>query len=127
MWSSILNYFAANCSTGNFFNFPSWYKYLASKMQVNSATGRCELRDMTNQEFIQSLPLIILAFVDIALRIAAFVAIAYVIWGGIQFITAQGESDKTKRARQTIINALIGLVIAMVATGIVNFVGRSVG
>lgn len=123
MWSYLLNYFAA-CSTPNFFKFPSWYTYLGSRMEVRGS--HCELKDMTNQEFIQSIPLIALAFVDVALRIAAFVAIAYVIWGGIQFVIAQGESDRTKRARQTIINALIGLVIALIATGIVTFVGSRI-
>lgn len=126
MWSTLLNYFAASCSTPNFFKFPSWYTYLGSRMEVNSATNRCEMKDLTNSEFIQSIPLIALAFVDIALRIAALVAIAYVIWGGIQFVTAQGEADKVKRARQTIINALIGLVIALIATAVVTFVGSRI-
>ena len=126
MWSSLFHFFAAGCSTPNFFKFPSWYTYLGSRMEVSSATNRCELRDLTNQEFIQSIPLIFLAFVDIALRIAALVAIGYVIWGGIQFVIAQGESDKTKKARQTVINALIGLVIALVATAVVTFVGSRI-
>jgi NAD/NADP transhydrogenase beta subunit len=67
--------------------------------------------------------LIGLAFVDIALRLAALVTIGYIIWGGIQFVIAQGEADRTKKARQTIINALIGLIIALIATAMVVFIG----
>lgn len=127
MWSSLFHLFAAGCNvTPNFFKFPTWYTYLGSRMETNSVTQRCEMKDLSNSEFIQSLPLIALAFVDIALRIAALVAIGYVIWGGIQFVIAQGESDRTKRARQTVINALIGLVIALIATAIVTFVGSRI-
>jgi hypothetical protein len=126
MWHDLFTTFAASCSTPNFFKFPSWYTYLGSRMHVDPVTNRCDLKDLTNQEFIQSIPLIALAFVDIGLRIAALVSIGYVIWGGIQFIIAQGESDRTKKARQTIINALIGLVIALIATAIVTFVGSRI-
>lgn len=56
------------------------------------------------------------------LRIAALVAIAYVLIGGIEFIRSQGEPGKTAEARQTIINALAGLVIAVGAATIVTYV-----
>lgn len=129
MMTYLLNYFSAVCGSQNFFNFPSWYKYLdaAGKMEINSATGRCELKNFGQGFEVMDLSLIALALVDIALRIAALAAVAYVVWGGIQFVVAQGEAAKTAKARQTIINALIGLAIALVSTGIVAFIGTRVG
>lgn len=123
MLASLLSYFAAGCgSTPNFFGFPTWYKYIT--LVKNPATGRCEIPDNFG---IQDVPLIGLALVDIALRIAALAAVGYVIYGGVQFVIAQGEADKTKKARQTIINALAGLVIALFAASIVSFVGVRLG
>jgi len=116
MFESIVTQFAATCAhPPNFFGFPVWYRYLS---QANVA-GNCEI---TNFQ-ISDIPLVALALVEIALRVAALVAVGYIMYGGIQFVVAQGESDKTKKARQTVINALIGLVIALSATAIVAFIG----
>jgi hypothetical protein len=119
-----LPYFAVACKDATFFGIPSWYKYLIkANLMIDDGMG-CVLA----QNFkIQDISLIALALVDVALRIAALVAVGYVIYGGVQFVAAQGEADKAKKARQTIINALIGLVIAMMSTGLVAFIGSSIG
>ena len=125
MPDSLLLLFADHCYDGRgFFSLPTWYQYLEL---THDPVGKCELAPMSTPEFIQSLPLIGVAALEIALRIAGFVAIGYVIYGGVQYVVAQGESDKLKKARQTIINALIGLVIAMISTGIVAFIGARIG
>lgn len=120
MIRGILSRFAGPCldEDPNFFNFPTWYRYL----EKDTIEGNCEIVNFGPED----LPLIGLALVDIGLRVAALVAIGYIIYGGVQFVLAQGEADKTKKARQTIINALIGLVIALFATAIVAFVGSTV-
>jgi len=121
MLSSLLSNFAAGCTGGSFFGLPTWYKYLNTA--VDPLTKHCEVQNFG----IKDLPLIGLAAVDIALRIAAFIAVGYVIYGGVQFVAAQGETDRTKKARQTVINALIGLVIALMSTAIVAFIGKRIG
>jgi hypothetical protein len=123
MFKSLLSYFADHCGDApNFFQFPTWYRYL--EVVHDEVTDKCEIPvDFGISDF----PLIGLALVDIALRVAALAAVGYVIYGGVQFVTAQGETDRTKKARQTIINALIGLVIALMAAGIVSFVGARIG
>lgn len=45
------------------------------------------------------------------------------MYGGFQYLISQGEADKIAGARKTILNAIIGLAIAMLATGIVAFIG----
>lgn len=123
MLSNLLSSFAAGCgSNPNFFEFPTWYKYI--NLVQDPATGRCEV---PNNFGVTDFSLIALALVDIAFRVAALAAVGYVIYGGVLFVTAQGESDKTKKARQTVINALIGLVIALLAAGIVSFIGVQIG
>lgn len=117
MLLTLFEKFAASCNPPNFFGLPAWYRYLPD--------SRFKGCDIVNFE-LSDIPLVGLAIVDIALRVAALVAVGYIIYGGIQFIIAQGESDKVKKARQTIINAIIGLVVAILSSAIVAFVGRSI-
>ena len=128
----MLTYFSAVChpEKSSFFGFPTWYEYLdkAGKFHQNDATGRCELAPFGEGGLmVTDLSLIALALVDIAFRLVGIVAVGYVVWGGIQFVIAQGESDKTRKARGTIINALIGLAIALIAVGLVAFIGSRIG
>jgi hypothetical protein len=116
-----LSKFAA-CAEHQFFGLDPWYHYLnaTGRMEID-ASGGCSI--VNGFTFPGDAALVALAFLDIALRLAAFVAIAFVIYGGIQFVTSQGEPEASKHARQTIINAVIGLLIALFATALVAFVG----
>jgi hypothetical protein len=132
MFTQLLTYFSVVCHPDkpNFFGFPTWYEYLdkADKFSLNQATGKCELAPFGQDGLmVTDLSLIGLALVDIAFRLVGLVAVGYVVWGGIQFVVAQGESDKTKKARQTVINAMIGMAIALIAVGLVAFIGSRIG
>lgn len=115
MWSDFLTQFAATCQTKGIPILPSWYKYIDG----TEIDGRCEL----NFTFPDDLGAILLAVVEILLRIGAIVAVGYIIYGGFMYMTSQGEPDKATSARTTIINAIIGLALAIVATGVVTFIG----
>lgn len=95
----------------SFLGFPPWYKYLPG-----ADVCQPEMRS------IMDIWLIGAAILEILLRVASIAALVYVVWGGIEFITSQGEPDKTAKARHTVINALIGLVISIGAASIVSFV-----
>jgi hypothetical protein len=73
------------------------------------------------------IPLILLAVVDDLLHVAGLVAVAYVLYGGFQYVSSQGQSDKTARAQNTIIDALVGVAIAVVAISVVSFLGNKLG
>lgn len=110
---------ASQCKPGNsFFSFPTWYEYLNV---AYDKTNGCHI-DSFNVP--GDLVLIALAIANIVLRVGGLVAFGFVIWGGIQYVTSQGESDRTKRAQETIMNAVIGVVISIFATAIVTFIGN---
>ena len=67
-----------------------------------------------------------LAIIEILLRVAAIAAGVFVLIGGIKYIASRGNSDKLATAKNTVLDALIGLVIAVIAIVAVNFVGRSI-
>lgn len=52
--------------------------------------------------------------------LAGALAVAYLIWGGIQYIT--GGAKGAEAAKGTIINAIIGIVVIVLAYVIVNAV-----
>ena len=52
------------------------------------------------------------------------IAVVMVIVGGFRFMSAMGNTEKTVSARKTIINAMLGLAIAVVATAAVAFIGN---
>jgi len=124
----LLKMFAADCRP-NFFGLPGWYEFMAVK------PGTCEVifNSAPNggapnaADFFGVAVLVGLAIIDMLLRIGGIVSVAFVIYGGIQYVTSQGESDKTAKARGTIINALIGMAICMVSVALVSFVGKKVG
>ena len=121
-----LHFFGAACTGGSFFGLPTWYSYLAKagRIGVDPQTNTCGLIGSFNYS---DLTLIGLAVLDILLRIGGMVAVGYIIYGGIQYVTSQGEPDKTSHAQSVIINALIGLGITVISAAIISFIGNSLG
>lgn len=102
---------------GSFFNLPHWYQYL--KGEKDPLSGKC----IPMVKNLNDIWAIALAIVDMLLVVAGFIAVIFVIYGGFQYITSQGEPDKTAAAKNTIVNAIVGLVIVMLAIGVVSYIG----
>lgn len=60
--------------------------------------------------------------ISILLYVAGTIAVIMIIVGAIRYITSDGDSNKASQARNTIIYAVVGLVVAIMSFGIVNFV-----
>lgn len=60
--------------------------------------------------------------INVVLGVIGFIAVAMIIMGGISFTTSQGDTAKTTKARNTILYGVVGLVVALLAFAIVNFV-----
>lgn len=54
--------------------------------------------------------------------VTGIVAVGMIIYAGYTFVTAAGDSGKVEQARKTIIFAGIGLVVIVVARGLILFV-----
>lgn len=55
------------------------------------------------------------------LAIAALIAFIYLVLSGIKYITAGGDAAKATEARTGIINAIIGIVVIVLAWTIIRF------
>lgn len=73
------------------------------------------------------LPELIQRGLNLAVIIAGVVAVAFLIYNGIKYITAGGDAGKAKDAQQGIAQALIGLVVAVASYVIISFVMRALG
>jgi len=62
-----------------------------------------------------------------AYGIAGLVAVVFIIKGGVDYLLSAGDPGKVKKATQSLIFAVIGLVIVLVAALITSFVINSVG
>lgn len=59
---------------------------------------------------------------DLLLFIIGAVAVIMIIIGGIRYITSNGDQAQVTGAKNTIMYAVIGIVVALLAYAIVNFV-----
>lgn len=117
MFTPLLTHFAAGCKSG-FFGFPHWYEYLTLDPKT------CQVSKFTVPN---DLIMVALAIIDILIHIAGLVAIVYVVIGGVQYVTSQGSPDATAKAQSTVLNALIGLALAVTAIAFVSFIGNKLG
>jgi hypothetical protein len=69
-----------------------------------------------------SLPRIISTVVTVLLIAAVLIALFFLIWGGIRWITSGGDKGKVDEARKHIVAAIIGLIIAFLAYFILQVV-----
>jgi len=60
--------------------------------------------------------------INILSVIVGVIAVVMIIWGGMKYITSGGESSNITSAKNTIIFAIVGLVIVALAQFIVRFV-----
>ena len=129
---------ADNCNKSGFFGLEPWYHFLPNseigvgqigKTPVDKCGIKCFnifVQDNPNEcgETASDVPGVILAIIDDLLRIAAIVAVAFIIVGSFQFAGSRGNSERTANAQSTVINALTGLAVALVAVALVSFLGN---
>lgn len=60
--------------------------------------------------------------INILLTVAGMIAVLMIVIGGIRYITSDGDSNRASQAKNTILYALIGLIVAVSSYAIVNFV-----
>lgn len=113
-------FFAAATDTicnHSFFFIPNWWEFL----KTPPAPPTCSV----SFNFPDDILPVSLAIVDMLLRAAGFVAIIAIIAAGVGYITAGGDVQKTATSKKRIYNALAGLAIVTVASGLVAFIGNS--
>ena len=60
--------------------------------------------------------------IDVIIGVLGIVAVIVIVLGGVQYTLSTGDPGRIKRAKDTILYGIIGLVVAILAYAIVNFV-----
>lgn len=84
-------------------------------------SGNCSAAQATTGDN-QSIDSILRLIVNILSVLVGFIAVVMIIFGGIKYITSGGDSGNISGAKNTIVYAIVGLVIVALAQVLVHFV-----
>lgn len=105
---------AAGCDS-TFFGIPSWCRGLGDGDGVKGiGKGGVPI-----EKFVWT---VVGNISDGIFRIVGVIAMGYIIWAGYQYMIAFGDSGKMGKAKTTLNNAIIGLILAVGASVIVNII-----
>ncbi|MBR2994446.1 hypothetical protein IKF32_00810 [Candidatus Saccharibacteria bacterium] len=62
------------------------------------------------------------AIINAVIGVLGLVCVVVMIIGGVNYMTSSGDAGKVKKAKDTILYGLIGLVVCVLAFALVNFV-----
>jgi len=74
----------------------------------------------------KDVPTVAQTIINVMVSVVGVIAVAVIVIGGILYVTSTGDAAKAKRAQNTILYGVVGLVVAVLAYAIVNFVLKSV-
>jgi len=83
----------------------------------SGTSGTC-----TGVEETSDLSGMVSVIINVIIWAVGLIAVFMIIFGGIQYSTSAGDSGKVKKAKDTIMYGIIGLVVSLLAYAIVNFV-----
>jgi|GEM_PF-2014411 len=114
--------FAASCPGGeaHLLTFPAWYNRVVDE--------NCEIVPPASNDpdgirkFAMSIAFNI---AEIILQLVAYGTLVMIIKGGFDYMTANGEQAKMTSSKNSIRNAIVGMVIALSAVAIVRLVGSA--
>ena len=86
------------------------------------AEAPSKLPDQVNPDGAGDLTSTVVAIINGVIGVLGLVAVVVVIIGGVNYMTSAGDAGKVKKAKDTILYGLIGLVVCILAFAIVNFV-----
>ena len=62
---------------------------------------------------------------NVLLFLIGAISVIMIIYGGITYVTSSGDSTRVQNAKNTILYAVVGLIVAILAFAVVNFVVTS--
>ena len=60
--------------------------------------------------------------INVILWVVGVISVGFIIYGGVKYAMSSGDSSKVKSAKDTLMYAVIGLIVSLLAYAIVNFV-----
>jgi type IV secretory pathway VirB2 component (pilin) len=111
--------YAIPCTTGgSFLSFPSWNEGLECEKD-SKGTIYVNVEAVGIETFVWT---VVLNGLRILLQIAGILAVVMIIVSGYQYLTSAGSPDKVAKAKTRLLQAIVGLAIALLSSSIVYFI-----
>lgn len=103
-----------------FLTMPAWFNNISGN--VNGKCTPLSPKDISSGDdaITQYITRIALNIIAIGTNLVAYLAFFFILYGGFQYLTSSGNPDQAAKARKTILNAIIGVVITISASAIVD-------
>ncbi len=89
----------------------------------------CEFKfgDQCASDAFENLGVLMTSIINLALAAGGLVFFLMLIWGGIRYMLSRGDDKQITEARQTLTNAVIGLLIIIASFGIIKLIELATG
>jgi hypothetical protein len=81
----------------------------------NEDSAVCQNRDDSSDDFVKNI-------INTLLYVVGALSVLMIIVGGILYVTSSGDASSVTKAKNTILYAVVGLVVSVLAFAIVNWV-----
>lgn len=98
--------------------FPAWYKGLTD--------GNCNIKSPEPGKLGNFIWAIALNIVDMILQLVAYISVGFIIFGGYKYMISAGSPDGMVKARKTITNAVVGLLLSIFSVAIVKVIAGAI-
>lgn len=99
--------------------FVIWEQCSTSSGTSTSDTKVCKASGDANEKNASTT---IVKLINLLLFAIGVTAVVMVIWGGMKYVTSGGDPANVKSAKDTITYAVAGVIVALLAYAIVNFI-----
>lgn len=113
------------CTT-RILTFPAWYDGLVDGNCSFTPIKQTTAGDTDKADIVKTATRIGLNVVEFLLQLVGYAAVVMLIIGGFNYMTSQGDSNKMSSAKNTVLNAVIGLIISILSVAIVNIVAGAI-
>lgn len=103
---------------------PATLTAYASSLPGGGANGICDKLNGLNCNDVKDVNVLILTVINWVLSITLAIDVLFIIFGGFLYITSAGNEDRANKGKNTIINAIVGLVIIILAYFLSNVVAN---
>jgi hypothetical protein len=86
--------------------------------------GTCMPKPLVTGGFTESSSItdLIIRIVKYLLLLSGAIAVGFVVFGGFQYITSAGNAETAEKGKNTLINAIIGIIVVVLAYAIITVI-----
>lgn len=111
---------SGSCGSATLLGFRPWYQDLCDGSNDIVSPGEDWDDDKKEGWIVQFVWTVILNILFDLFLATGYLSLGFVIWGGYLYIMSQGDPGKVAKGKRTLIAAIIGTIITMSASVIVN-------